>query len=243
MIKLIHGDFVQVAATTLQNTQIDLIVADPPDNIGLKYDGFADNEPGWVYEDKIYDWLDTMTNLTKGPIFFTFNEKWTSSVEAAIFDLGIDIVQRLQWHYTFGQDQTRNGKYALCYRPVYWLNSPHINADLIKVPSARQLKYKDKRASPGGKLPQNVWEFSRICGSFKERRSWVPTQLPEQMVERIVLGHCISGGCVLDPFLGTGTTAIICQKMGIKCIGIEISEPTIQKTSQHLGVQYESQGD
>ena len=209
----------------------------------MKYDGFKDKKPTWEYQNKISDWLETMANLTDGPIFFTFNEKWTFEVESAIRDLGIQIIQRLQWYYTFGQDQTRNGKYALCYRPIYWLNSPYINADLIKVPSARQTKYKDKRAAPGGKLPQNVWEFSRICGSFKERRSWVPTQLPEQMIERIVLGHCTGGGCVLDPFFGTGTTAIICKKLGIKCIGTEISEQTIQKTSRHIGVQYEASPD
>ena len=157
-------------------------------------------------------------------------------VECAIAHINLPIIQRLQWYYTFGQDQTSKGKYALCYRPVYWLNSPYVRPEKIKVPSARQAKYNDKRAAPGGKMPANVFEFSRICGTFRERRRWSPTQLPETMVKRIVMGHCCPGGRVLDPFIGSGTTAIVCQRLGLDCVGIEVSEPTIKKTSEYLGV-------
>lgn len=233
MIKILHGEFEK--ATRKKIGKIDLIMADPPDNIGLKYDGFKDKQPVDVYEQNIRNWLDLMASLTDGPIFFTFNEKWTTLVEHAIQDSDIPIIQRLQWHYTFGQDQTSKGKYGLCYRPVYWLNSDYVRPEEIKIPSARQLKYKDKRAAPGGKMPPNVWEYPRVCGTFKEKRKWSPTQLPESLVERIVKGHCRPGGRVLDPFLGSGTTAIVCQKLGVNCVGIEISEIVIQKTANHLG--------
>jgi len=236
MLKLIHGKFEK--ANIRKIGKIDLIIADPPDNIGLKYDGFRDKQPPDVYEQNIRDWLDLMAGLTNGPIFFTFNEKWTELVEHAIEGSCIPIIQRLQWYYTFGQDQTKRGRYALCYRPVYWLNSDYVRPEEIKVPSARQTKYNDKRAAPGGKMPPNVWEFSRICGTFDEKRKWSPTQLPEAMVERIVKGHCCPGGRVLDPFLGSGTTAIVCQKLDVNCVGVEISENVIQQTAEHLGVKY-----
>lgn len=236
MIKLIHGRFELTPAVNIG--KIDLIVSDPPDNIGLKYDGYTDKQPIEEYETNIRLWLSMMADLTDGPIFFTFNEKWTRIIENALEEIGLPLIQRLQWRYTFGQDQTRNGKYALCYRPIYWLNSSYVRPEQIKVPSARQLKYKDKRASKSGKMPENVWEFSRICGSFKERRKWVPTQLPEALVERIIKGHCRPCGRVLDPFLGSGTTAIVCKRLGIDCVGIEISEPIIGKTAEILGVTH-----
>lgn len=88
-------------------------------------------------------------------------------------------------------------------------------------------------------MPSNVWEFSRICGTFKERRNWMPTQLPEAMIQRIVKGHCCPGGRVLDPFIGSGTTAIVCQQLGLDCIGIDVDKKTIQKTSEYLGVEYQ----
>lgn len=198
-----------------------------------------DKQPSEEYEANIRLWLVIMESLTKGPIFFTFNEKYIREVEHAIDVLGIPLIQRLQWYYTFGQDQTSKGKYALCFRPIYWLNSDYVQPKEIKVPSARQAKYNDKRAAKGGKMPANVWEFSRICGTFKERRKHCPTQLPEALVERIVRGHCLPGGRVLDPFIGSGTTAIVCQRLDVDCVGIEISEPIIQKTADYLGVKYE----
>lgn len=237
MIKLIHGKFELTPAASLG--KIDLIVADPPDNIGLKYDGFKDRQKPWKYEANLRLWLEMMADLTKGPIFLTFNEKWTRAIENAIGEIGIPLIQRLQWYFTFGQDQTTRGKYALCYRPIYWLNSEYVIPNKIKIPSARQTKYKDKRASKGGKMPENVWQFPRICGTFKERRKWLPTQLPEVLVDRIVQGHCRPNGRVLDPFIGSGTTAIVCQRLGLNCVGVESSEAIIQKTAEHLGVNYE----
>lgn len=236
MIELIHGKFEMQPAVNLG--KIDLIVCDPPDNIGLKYDGFDDNQPPHVYEAQLRLWLSLMADLTQGPIFFTFNAKWTREVENAIEEVGINIVQRLQWYYTFGQDQTRIGKYALCHRPIYWLGSNFVIPHAIKIPSARQEKYKDKRAAKGGKMPHDTWEFPRVCGTFRERRKHCPTQLPESLVERIIKGHCPPHGRILDPFLGSGTTAIVCQRLGLDCIGIEISEPCINKTSEILGVKY-----
>jgi site-specific DNA-methyltransferase (adenine-specific) len=237
MIKLINGDFESISSSAIG--RIDLIIADPPDNIGLKYEGFVDKKPVLDYEKAIYRWLRKMSELTDGPIFFTFNERWTHLVEKAISYLRIPLIQRLQWHFTFGQDQTSKGKYALCYRPIYWLNSDYVRPEQIKVPSARQTKYKDKRAAKGGKMPANIFEFSRICGTFHERRNWVPTQLPEALVRRLIKGHCCPEGCVLDPFLGSGTTAIICEELNLDCVGIELSEQIIQKTAKHLGVDYQ----
>lgn len=237
MIELIHGKFERISPQDLG--KIDLIVADPPDNLGLKYEGFIDRVPAEQYRTNIILWLKLMSNLTDGPIFFTFNEKWTRMVENAIEDIGIPLVQRLQWYFTFGQDQTSKGKYGLCYRPIYWLGSDCVKPENIKVPSDRQVKYKDKRAAKGGKMPSSVWEFPRICGTFKERRKHCPTQLPEALVERIIKGHCCPGGRVLDPFIGSGTTAIVCQRLGVDCVGVEVSEPTIRKTAALLGVDYQ----
>lgn len=99
----------------------------------------------------------------------------------------------------------------------------------ILVPSARQLKYKDKRANPQGRVPDDVWEFPRVCGTFKERRPWHPNQHPEALIERIVKLSCVPGDLVIDMFAGTGTVNRVCKRLGIDCIGIEISEYYCEK--------------
>lgn len=239
-IRLIHGKFENISREQIGH--IDLIIADPPDNIGLKYDGFTDKRPIEEYEANIQLWLTIMADLTDGPIFFTFNEKWTHIVEKTISDSGINLIQRLQWFYRFGQDQTSRGKYGLCHRPIYWLGSKYVQPNNIKVPSERQIKYRDKRAAKDGKMPPSVWEFSRICGTFAQRRKYCPTQLPEALVERIVKGHCRPDGRVLDPFAGSATTAIVCQRLGVDCVTIDVSKPYMQKAAEHLGVHYEDVG-
>jgi site-specific DNA-methyltransferase (adenine-specific) len=92
------------------------------------------------------------------------------------------------------------------------------------VPSARQAKYRDKRANPAGKIMGDVWEIPRVCGTFKQRVKGVPTQLPETLVERIILVSSVAGDNVLDPFAGSGTTVAVSQRLKRIGIGIEKSE-------------------
>lgn len=94
----------------------------------------------------------------------------------------------------------------------------------IRVPSARQLIYKDKRAHPMGKVPDDVWMFSRICGTFKERIGTHPCQMPESILELIIKASSNEDDLVLDPFGGTGTTAAVSQKLNRKFITIELSK-------------------
>lgn len=54
-----------------------------------------------------------------------------------------------------------------CVRPVYWLNDRRIYPERIRIPSDRQVKYHDDRAKAGGKMPDNLWAFSRSCGTFR----------------------------------------------------------------------------
>lgn len=230
MITLINNKFEDTPKDEIG--PVDLIIADPPDNIGMKYNDFIDSYSDDDYYRLLILWLDYMKKLTDGPIFLTFNQKWTKEIEHLIGILSIPLIQRLQWYFKFGQDQTSNNKYGLCYRPIYWLNSDFIIPENIKVPSARQEKYNDKRARSGGKLPSNVWEYARICGTFKERRKYCPTQLPEALVERIIRGHCRKGGRVLDPFSGSGTTSFVCSRLGVECIGIDVSETCINETTK-----------
>ncbi len=216
-VQLIQGRF-----EVIENLpQVDLVIMDPPDNIGRKYEGYEDRLPEDEYGAKVSLWLAKACRLSRGPVFLTFNERWIPLVEDVIRQQNINLVQRLWWRWTFGQNQSR--RYVPSLRPLYWLHDDTIYPGPIKVPSARAAKYKDKRAKPGGRLPDNVWEFSRVCGTFKERRRWHDNQIPEKLVRRIVLGHSSADDIVLDPFIGSGTTAYVCHDLDRKIIGIDVS--------------------
>lgn len=217
-----------------QKDRPKLTFLDPPDNIGLDYNGYSDNLDTMQYEGLLGGWLTKACRITDGPVFISFNEHWTHVIEGTIEanKEEIKLVQRLYWSYTFGQNCRK--KYTPCIRPIYWLNDDTIYPDTIKVPSARQVKYKDKRAKAGGRLPSNVWDFSRICGTFKERRPHVPTQHPEALMRRIILGHSQPGELVLDPFCGTGTTAIVCKREGRRCLTMDVDQSYVDKAIEYL---------
>lgn len=236
MITLIKGQFEKIV---LENplfgpNKISLSIMDPPDNEGRKYNGYDDNLPDEQYVDLLAEWLRSACYITDGPVFISFSSKWTRQVEDIIHYNNIPLIQRLQWHYTFGQAHKK--RYTPSVRPIYWLNKDIIYDDKIRIASMRIIKYKDKRANPLGKLPDNVWDFSRICGTFKERRKFHPTQHPEALIERIILGHSQIGETILDPFVGSGTTAIVCKKLNRNCVGIDCSQFYIDKIKETLNL-------
>lgn len=232
MIRLICGKFEDIPESEIG--KIDLIIADIPDCLDQKYPDYTDKMPEWEYKAKLRLWLGKMSTLTSGPVFLLFNERWTREIEEAIHDVKIELIQRLSWQYNFGMDQSRHNRYSLCYRPIYWLHNPFMIPENIKIPSARQTKYNDSRAATEGKIPPNVWQFPRICGNFKEKRSWFPNQINQKVIERIIAGHCPEDGTVLDICVGSGTSVFAAMAMNRNCVGVDISKTCIQKISETL---------
>ena len=95
--------------------------------------------------------------------------------------------------------------------------------------------YGGKKAGlhPFGPLVSDVWtDLHRI--RHKVRRDEHPCQLPEPVLERLLLMSTDEGDNVLDPFMGTGTTAIAAKKLGRKYIGIDIDHKYVEITKDKL---------
>ena len=224
MINLLCGKFEEI---DFKDQKFDLVFMDPPDNEKRKYENYNDDLEEKMYKLRLFQWIKHASEICNGPVFLSFAMKWTHTVECILAVTRVPLIQRLYWRYTFGQ--ANKTRYTPSVRPIYWLNKDTIYPENIKVPSARQEKYGDKRAATGGRLPDNVWDFSRICGTFKERRKFHPTQHPEALLERIILGHSKPGDSILDPFLGSGTTAIVSKRLERNCTGIDMSQFYIDK--------------
>ena len=72
-----------------------------------------------------------------------------------------------------------------------------------------------------------------VSGNFEERTSH-PAQYPEELIERIVLSTTDKGDLVLDPFMGSGTTAVVAKKLGRNYVGYEIVEEYCNIASERL---------
>lgn len=224
MPRLIHGDCLEVFKS--MQPQFDCIFADPPDNIRLGYYGYEDDLSEKQYRSLLYQWVEHFT-LAAPVVWISFNARWTLAM-ARVMDRFIELQDDWEFKpfvqtFTFGQNNRHdcgNG-----HRPLWRLKhtSAPLYPDAIKVPSWRQ-QNGDKRAAPGGRVPLDVWDFPRVTGNSKQRRSWHPTQLNEGLVERAILLSTQPGDSVCDPFGGTGTTLRVCKRLERDCTLIEASE-------------------
>jgi len=237
--KIICGDCIEVLGEA-SRPFADLIFADPPFNIGYKYDRYHDkvkknNYIGWTKE-----WMAACKRVLKpnGSFYIAIGDEYAANVKVIADELGLFMRNWIIWHYTFGQN-TKN-KFARSHTHIfYFVNDERdftFNDYAVRVPSDRQLVYNDRRANLRGKMPDDVWgEFPRVCGTFKERERWHPCQMPESLLKRIIAASSNRGDCVLDPFSGSGTTAAAAYMSGRNYVGIEISEEYAAKARKRLG--------
>jgi site-specific DNA-methyltransferase (adenine-specific) len=206
----------------------DLIFADPPFNIGYKYDLYEDRRKYDEYHAWTESWMRACMRVLKptGSFWVAIGDDYAAEVRLIGRRLGLNLRNWVIWHYTFGQNTQR--KFARSHTHLfYWTADPKtftFHDAAVRIPSARQTTYADRRANPQGKLPDDVWSFSRVCGTFHERAAWHPCQVPEKVMERIILACSNPGDLVLDPFSGSGTTCAVAARLGRRYLGIELSE-------------------
>jgi hypothetical protein len=200
--RLICGDVLDVLPKLGPFT---CLIADPPDNIGLKYDCYHDRLPEESYQIFLHTFLSRAV-LVADITWLSFNAKYLPFVGKLVHDyFERDDYECRLFMQTFTFGQNRNTDCGNGYRPLLRISfASKFYPDAIKVPSWRQ-KNGDKRAAPGGRVPLDVWDFPRITGNCKERRAWHPTQLREAMIDRIVKFSTLPGESVCDCFSGTGT--------------------------------------
>jgi len=236
--KIICGDCIKILAR-VKKPFADLIFADPPFNIGYKYDKYNDEIKAKNYIDWTKQWMTACKKILKshGSFYIAIGDDYAANVKIIADELGLFMRNWLIWHYTFGQ-QTKN-KFARSHTHIfYFVNDEEnftFNDYAVRVPSDRQLIYNDRRANPVGKLPDDVWsEFPRVCGTFKERTGFHPCQMPLTVLKRIISVSSNPGDWVLDPFSGSGTTAAASVMLGRNFTAIEISQEYVTKARTRL---------
>lgn len=225
---------------------VDLVFADPPFNIGYKYDLYEDRKSADEYLSWTRQWTEAVKKVLKttGTFWLAIGDDFAAELKVLVQrDLGFCCRSWVIWYYTFGVNCTK--KFSRSHTHLFhFVKDPKsftFNAAAIRVPSARQMVYADERAVPGGRLPddtwilrpqdlekgfetdQDVWYFPRVCGTFKERAGFHGCQMPEQLLARIVKVSSNPGDLVVDPFAGSGSTLVVAKKLQRQFIGFELS--------------------
>lgn len=231
------GDCIKLMKTFPKNS-IDLIFADPPFNIGIKYDNYLDNKSYHEYYRWSEQWIKETYRILKptGSIYVAIGDEFAAEIKMILTNTKYIFRNWIIWYYTFGQNQRK--KFNRAHAHIFYFTKSkdkfYFNNTDIRIPSARQLIYKDKRAHPKGKIPDDVWEFSRVCGTFNERIGDHPCQMPESLLERIIKASSQEGDVVLDPFGGTGTTVVVAARLKRKFITIDISNKYVNVINKRL---------
>jgi len=235
---IIIGDCIEVL-NQIDQPIADLIFADPPFNIGYKYDKYYDCVKSKNYIAWTKAWMQACKKVLKpqGSFYIAIGDDYAANVKVIADEIGLTMRNWIIWHYTFGQ-QTKT-KFARSHTHIFYFVNDETNFtfnDLaIRVPSDRQLLYNDKRANPKGKMPDDVWnQYPRVCGTFKERAQWHPCQMPESILRRIIMASSNPKDTVLDPFNGSGTTAAAAIQLNRNYTAIDMSQQYVENTRKRL---------
>lgn len=143
--------------------------------------------------------------------------------------LDLHLRNRIVWHFGHGLHASK--RFSGRYEVILWFTKQNhyvFNLDAVRVPQ----KYPGKKhfkgpkkgelsGNPLGKNPSDIWVIPNVKANHVEKTEH-PAQYPVELVERLVLALTNPGDWVLDPFLGSGTSAIAALMHQRKAIGAEI---------------------
>ena len=256
-INRLHNRDCVAGMKSLPDGTVDLAFADPPFNIGYKYDVYEDRKAADDYLDWTRNWGRELVRVLKptGTFWLAIGDDFAAELKM-IFqrELGLTCRSWVIWYYTFGVNC--KAKFSRSHTHIFHFvkdaKSFTFNDDAVRVPSARQLVYADNRANATGRLPddtwvlrpqdapdsfnseEDVWYYPRVCGTFKERAGFHGCQMPEQILGRIIKVSSNPGELVMDPFGGSGSTLIVAKKLARNYLGFELSENYAERVQQRL---------
>jgi adenine-specific DNA-methyltransferase len=251
--KLIHGDAIEALQTNVADNSVDLIFADPPYNIGKKFNGHKEK---WISEDAYlewcFQWIDLCIKKLKpnGSLYIM-----TATQFMPHFDIylqkKLNILSRIVWSYDSSGVQAKK-YFGSMYEPIlfcvkdkdnYTFNANDI---LVEAKTGAKRKLIDyRKAVPAvynsEKVPGNVWEFARVRYRMGEYENH-PTQKPIALLERIIKASSNKGDVVMDPFSGTFTTCFVAKELGRNTLGIELQDEYVKIGLRRLQLAKEYKG-
>lgn len=229
---IVTGDALE-AMGSLSEGSVDLIIADPPYNLGKEYGNNRDLMGFEEYIEFSRHWLRHAHRVlsNKGTMYVFMGFRFISHLYDILErELHMEFCNWICWHYTQGIGRKRG--FSPRHDDILMFTASNqytFNLDDVRVPQ----KYYRKRNNMRGANPGDVWEFSHVhyCN---ENRQAHPTQKPEGLMERMVLASSNPGDLVLDPFCGSGTSLRVCQQLNRSAIGIELNPEYVEIVRERL---------
>lgn len=221
------GDSVDIMSSWVSQPEarFDLIFADPPYNLEKNYGKLDDNLKDQEYVNWCDQWLNLCTKLLKpyGTLFVLNLPKW-STLHATLLSNKLWFQRWVVWD---ALSDPRGKVMPAHYGLLMYTNHPtkFTYNQIQPIPKMDQCLRPKCIANRPKEIPReelsDIWyDIHRI--KHKRDRDEHPCQLPVKLLERIIQISSNPGDTVLDPFLGTGTTATIAKMLGRHYVGLEI---------------------
>ena len=235
--KIINQDIFKVI-DFLPSSFVDLLFIDPPYNISKKFNKVSFREMDqFEYIKWLDSWISKITRLLKKNASIYICGDWKSS--AAIFVTGsiyFEVKNRITWEREKGRGAKSNWKN--CSEDIWFFTNSSsftFNVDKVKLRRKVLAPYKDEKRNPKDweqnkdgnfrdTFPSNIWHDISVPFWSMPENTDHPTQKPEKLLAKIILASTKKGDVVFDPFLGSGTTAVVAKKLGRKYLGVEVDE-------------------
>ncbi len=236
------------ALNYLPDAFVDLMVVDPPYNLtknfGKKIFRQREDEEYGKWLDK---WLSKTVRLLKDNASIYICSDWRSSIVVPqIAEKYFTLRNRISWEREKGRAAANNWKN--CLEDIWFFTKSEeytFNLDAVKVQRSVLAPYRTPDGTPkdwdekdGNKIrltaPSNIWTDITIPFWSMAENTEHPTQKPEKLIAKLVLASSNAGDMVFDPFVGSGTTAVVAKKLGRRFLGIERERKYVALTMKRL---------
>lgn len=228
---IVQGDCLEVLDSLPENS-VDLIFADPPYNLQLRQELYRPNmtlvdavDDAWDkfasfqdYDDFARSWLNACRRVLSnaGTIWVIGTYHNIFRVGVIMQDIGYWILNDIVWVKTNPMPNFRGVRFTNAHETLIWASK------------AKGSKYTFNhhaiKAFNNGKQMRSDWLLPICAGSERIRVNGEKahsTQKPEALLERVIAASSKPGDVVLDPFVGSGTTAAVAKRLHRHWIGIE----------------------
>lgn len=245
---LFTGDSIEWMKT-INDESIDMVFADPPYNIKkADWDDFGSQEH---YIEWSMRWIEQASRILKptGSLYVC----GFSEILADLKHPSMRYFSSCRWLVWFYRNKANLGKdWGRSHESILHLRKKdfgHINYDDVRIPYGKHtLKYPDHpqadssqygrkgshwTPNPLGAKPKDVIEIPTTCNGMNEKTPH-PTQKPEELLRKLILASSSEGDLVLDPFSGSGTTAVVASQLHRQWLACDENPEYNQWATQRL---------
>jgi site-specific DNA-methyltransferase (adenine-specific) len=228
---------------------VDVLILDPPYNLTKSFNGEVfrartSNE----YTAWMKSWFEPMMRLLKPTASVYICSDWKSSASiVAVAEQYLHIQNRITWEREKGRGARKNWKN--CSEDIWFCTVSEqytFNSDAVRLRRRVIAPYrengvpKDWQETDEGNFrdtaPSNLWTDITIPFWSMPENTYHPTQKPEKLIAKLLLASSNEGSMVLDPFAGSGTTAVVAKKLRRRFVAIEHEEEYCLWTLKRLAM-------